>query len=128
MVYAATGTINASDERNKEEIGPIDPRVMRAWSTVDFLQYKFKDAVEIKRGGARWHFGVVAQRVRDAFIAEGLDAFDYGLLCYDEWPEMPEILDDHGAVLQEYRAARSLYGVRYEEALALECAYLRSKI
>ena len=29
--------------------------------------------------------GVIAQQVRDAFIAHGLDGTDYGLLCYDEW-------------------------------------------
>lgn len=164
QVYAGTGTINTSDEREKREIKPIDEACLRAWANVEYMQYKFRDAVESKSDGARWHFGVIAQRVEQAFRDEGLDARDYGLLCYDEWdevpyqpavygpevpatPEVPAVLDEHGNVLiprvpaspgsggpvlerEEipYRAAGSRYGIRYEEALALECAYLRSKL
>jgi hypothetical protein len=110
VVYAATGTINTSDERDKQQIEPIDDAVLRAWAKVKFCQFKFNDAVEKKDGGARWHFGLIAQQVKDAFESEGLDAFAYGLLCHDEWEDGDR------------------YGIRYEEALALECAYLRSKL
>lgn len=131
-VYAGTGTINTSDERSKQQIKPIDEAALRAWARVEYVQYKFNDAVEEKGGGARWHFGLIAQRVKEAFEAEGLDAFDYGLLCYDEWDETPAVeeqRDDDGNVVVEaepYRAGGNRYGIRYEEALALECAYLRS--
>lgn len=164
QVYAGTGTINTSDEREKRDIKPIDEACLRAWANVDYMQYKFRDAFESKSDGARWHFGLIAQRVEEAFRAEGLDARDYGLLCYDEWeeipyqpaiyspgipatPEAPAVLDEQGNVLipgvpaspgsggpvleQEeipHRAAGSRYGIRYEEALVLECAYLRSKL
>lgn len=121
-IYAGTGTINTSDEREKQQIQPIDAAALRAWARVNYAQFKFNDAVAIKGDGARWHFGVIAQRVKEAFEAEGLDAFAYGLLCYDEWPER---LDDDGNVLAP---AGNRYGVRYEEALALECAYLRSRL
>jgi hypothetical protein len=110
VVYAATGTINTSDERDKQQIEPIDDAVLRAWAKVKFCQFKFNDAVEKKDDGARWHFGLIAQQVKDAFESEGLDAFAYGLLCHDEWEDGDR------------------YGIRYEEALALECAYLRSKL
>lgn len=109
-VYAATGAINTSDERSKQQIQPIDETVLRAWGKVEYAQYKFNDAVETKADSARWHFGLIAQRVKEAFESEGLDPFAYGLLCYDKW--------DGG----------DRYGIRYEEALALECAYLRSKL
>jgi hypothetical protein len=133
-VYAGTGTINTSDERSKQQIKPVDDAALRAWSRVEYVQYKFNDAVEEKGDGARWHFGLIAQRVKEAFEAEGLDAFDYGLLCYDEWGETPAVeeqRDDDGNIVVEaepYRPAGNRYGIRYEEALALECAYLRSKI
>lgn len=163
VVYAATATINTSDERYKQDIKPIDDACLRAWGNVEYVQYKFKDAVEAKADGARWHFGLIAQRVQKAFEDEGLDAFEYGLLCYDEWDETPATYKTRqiGNVLciatgeivaedveettmepgyewrctQEFqeveepaKPAGNRYGIRYEEALALECAYLRSKI
>jgi len=148
-VYAATGTINTSDERTKQQIQPVDDAVLRAWGKVNYTQFKFNDAVENKGAGARWHFGLIAQRVKEAFESEGLDAFDYGLLCYDEWedeivehpaiPAKPASYDSDGNLVKpavegkeawtQVRAvAGNRYGIRYEEALALECAYLRSKL
>ena len=143
-VYAGTGTINTSDERTKQQIKPIDDAALRAWAKVEYCQFKFNDAVELKGDGARWHVGLIAQRVEDAFTSEGLNAFDYGLLCYDEWDAIEEdvlveepYVDDEGEEQIKYiptgekkviREAGNRYGIRYEEALALECAYLRSKL
>lgn len=118
-IYAGNATINTSDEREKQQIASIDERVFRAWAKVSFVQYKWNKAVDEKGDKARIHFGVIAQRVIDAFASEGLDAADYGLLCYDEWPAL---LDAAGS---ELAPAGSRYGIRYDEALALECAYLR---
>ena len=129
QVYAATGTINTSDENSKDiRQEGIDPAVLRAWGKVEFYQYKFRDAVELKGDGARWHFGVVAQRVKDAFESEGLDAFEYGVLCYDEWGDSAPVIDEDSAEVLPAVTAGSRYGIRYDEALILECAYLRSKI
>lgn len=127
-VYATTGTINTSDERLKQQIKPIDDACLRAWEKVKYVQYKWNDAVETKGDGARWHFGLIAQRVKEAFESEGLDAFEYGLLCYDSWEAQTEEIDDNGVVVKRAHDAGNRYGVRYEEALALECAYLRSKL
>lgn len=154
VVYAGTATINTSDERYKvlrapderemKPAGAIEDAVLRAWSKVEYCQYKFRDAVEAKGDGARWHFGVIAQRVKEAFEAEGLDPFAYGLLCYDEWTDQYEPIfaertitaDDGTERIEVYdtgekrlvQSAGNRYGVRYEEALALECAYLRARI
>ena len=127
VVYAGTGTINTSDERLKQQItSDLSPEI-RAWSKVNFCKYKFNDAVEAKGDKARWHFGVIAQQVKEAFESEGLDPFAYGILCYDEWDEEEEVLGDDGAIISEKKEAGSRYGIRYEEALILECAYLRSR-
>ena len=128
VVYADTATINTSDEREKEQIQDIDAAVLRAWGNVQYQQFKFKDAVLKKGSGARWHIGVVAQRVKEAFEAEGVDPFAYGILCYDEWEEQEEKIEEGVGVVQQFQAAGNRYGIRYEEALALECAYLRSRL
>jgi hypothetical protein len=140
-VFAVNGTINTSDERWKvQREGGIDEVVLRAWGKVNYVQYKMKHAVEKKGSSARWHFGVIAQRVKEAFESEGLDPFAYGILCWDEWADQYEaVLDEQGQPVcdadgvptGEKRltvAAGESYGIRYEEALALECAYLRSKL
>lgn len=125
VVRAGTGTINTSDETCKGEITDIEDTVLDAWSEVKYQRYKFKDALDIKGDDARWHFGLIAQRVRDVFDANGLDAFSYGLLCYDEWDEQTEVLDTDGNVVEPFIAAGSRYGIRYEEALVLEAALMR---
>ena len=120
QVYAATGSINTSDEREKQQIRPLSEVehavAVRLKSLV--RAFKFNDAVKAKGDGARIHIGVLAQDVKAAFEAEGLVAENYALLCYDEWCETPEERDEEGNVVQEYRPAGSRYGVRYEELMA----------
>lgn len=144
VVYAGTAVINTSDERAKEQVQDIDAAVLRAWGKVGYVQYKFKDAVATKGDGARWHIGLIAQRVKAAFESEGLDAFAYGLLCYDQWEDQyedvlveVEVQNSDGSISKVLQGngekrisapAGDRYGIRYEEALALECAYLRSKL
>jgi len=99
--------------------------VLDAWASVGYAQFKFNDAVARKGEGARWHFGVIAQRVKEAFEAAGLDAFAYGLLCYDEWGERDAIVDGEGNEVEPLRLAGNRYGIRYEEALVLEAALMR---
>lgn len=45
-----------------------------------------------KGNAARWHVGVIAQDVQKVFSEEGLDAFDYGILCRDEYPAEYEVV------------------------------------
>lgn len=72
--------------------------------------------------------------------AHGLDATKYGLFCYDEWedqyePVMATRTNDAGEEELYDTGERTLvlaagnrYGVRYEEALAIEAAYQRHRI
>lgn len=126
--FTQTAFTVTSDKREKQQVKPIDSAAIRAWAKVEYCMYKLNDAVEQKGDAARWHIGLIAQQVKEAFESEGLDAFEYGLLCYDQWDEQPEIVDDDGIIIQHYRPAGNRYGIRYEEALALECAYLRSRL
>lgn len=142
-IFAGTGTINTSDARLKTSLQSPTDALMRAWGKVNYQIFQFNDAVEKKGADARLHVGVVAQQVIEAFASEGLDATRYGLLCYDEWDDQyedvevvdqPEELNEDGEVLTpavthiEHRKvldAGNRYGIRYEEALALEAAYQR---
>ena len=130
VVYAATGTINTSDERSKQDISDLDETEKLVASKVKGLikKFRFKDAVARKGDSARIHVGVIAQEVIESFKSEGLDPMRYGIICYNEWEEQPEIktpvLDEDGNetgemfISQEFRAAGNSYGIRYEELLA----------
>lgn len=92
VIYAGTGTINTSDERQKRDIQPIRDDLLDAWANVNWVAYRFNEAYERKGEDARWHFGAIAQQVKDAIDAKlGEDAaLRLGLVCYDEWDEQPE--------------------------------------
>lgn len=117
-IRAGNGTIITSDEREKQQIEPIPDEWLDAWADVQWVRYKWNAAVELKGDGARWHVGLIAQRVEQAFRARGIDAFRIGVLCFDEWGDDPE----RGQV------AGDRYGVRYDQALVLECAGMRREV
>jgi hypothetical protein len=135
-VFAVTGTINTSDKREKQEVRSLSQAEKAVAINLKSLirAFKFNDAVDLKGEKARIHFGVVAQDIKTAFEAEGLIAENYGMFCYDEWQEEPEIieqvLDKDGyptgetVIVQNYKPAGNRYGVRYEEFLAFVVAAL----
>ena len=146
-VFASTAAINTSDYRCKQNIANPTQALFKAWGNVGFKVFQFKDAVEKKgESSARYHFGVIAQDVQNAFSAQGLDASKYGFFCHDEWQDeyetveivdQEEVLDDEGNIVtpavihteqRKVLNAGDRYGIRYEEALALECAYLRDRL
>lgn len=125
-IFAATGTINTSDGREKTEPAQIEDRVLDAWGDVSVIAFKWLEAVASKGSDlARTHFGVVAQDVRDAFIRHGLDGTKYGLLCYDKWERSPEVIDEDGNVLFKEVPAGERWGIRPDQCLFLEAAYQR---
>lgn len=113
-LYAQNGTINTSDEREKQQISEIPDEWLDAWENVGYVRFKFNDAVEKKGEEARWHIGVIAQKIEKTFKDKGLDAFEIGLLCYDEWNNA----DGKG----------SRYGVRFDECQFMELALMRREM
>lgn len=103
VVFAGSGSINTSDEREKRDIGAVPDDWLDAWGAVQWSRYKFRD-------GKRWHIGLVAQRVHKAFKRRGLDAFEIGLLCRDRI------------------GRRTRWGLRYDECFALEAAWTRREL
>jgi hypothetical protein len=106
-VFAATGTINTSDENSKTDIRDISDAEKSVASAIksQMKAFKFSDAVALKGSNARIHFGVIAQTVRDAFLAEGLDPTSYGVFCSDTWTD-------------ESGIEQTRLGVRYDELFA----------
>lgn len=125
--FTQTAFTVTSDENYKTVPVDMTDEILDAWSEVDFVQYQYLDRVEEKGvDGARWHFGVIAQRTKEAFERHGLDAHRFGFLCYDEWDDKPEVIDEMtGDVRIPAIPAGSRYGIRYEEALVMEAALQR---
>ena len=120
VVYAATGTINTSDERAKQQIRSMSDAEHAVAVRLKQLvrAFKFNDAVEAKGNDARIHVGVIAQDVKNAFLAEGLDPTRYGLFCHDEWQSSDAVIAEDGTIVKPEVVAGDQYSLRYEELLA----------
>ncbi|RLI34504.1 hypothetical protein DRO66_08710 [Candidatus Bathyarchaeota archaeon] len=140
-VFSVNGTINTSDERSKEQIEDIPDVVLDAWSNVEKRRYKWVESVTVKGDAARWHIGVIAQDIQRAFEAEGLDASEWAVLCFDSWEEQvieypatyapkegttgEEDLIMTAPAYTEVIPAGERYGVRYDQAAQLDAALER---
>ena len=112
-IYATNGTIQTSDRNEKQDIQELSDAEQRVAVACKGLirRYKFNSAVTEKGDDARYHFGIIAQDLQDAFTAEGLDAGDYGMFISSTYT------DDNG--IEQTRL-----GVRYNELLAFIIATL----
>lgn len=92
QLFAMTATISTSDGRFKDWQGGLNDREIAVGRRIaDMIgTYRWLDAVQIKGDGARKHTGVIVQDVIAAFEAEGLNAFDYGAVCYNSWENVYE--------------------------------------
>ena len=114
QIYSTVGSISTSDEREKQDVADLSDAERRVAVALKGLikKFRFKDSVAKKGDAARIHIGVMAQEVKAAFEAEGLDAFAYGIVCYDEWDEQHSTDINNEEV---FTAAGNRYGVRYDE-------------
>lgn len=88
-IHCTNSTINTSDETEKQDIASLTDKEIKAATAISklFKTYKYKDAVASKGDNARTHTGVIAQQVRTALEAEGLDVTKYSFWCSDTWWE-----------------------------------------
>jgi hypothetical protein len=129
-VYASSGSINTSDITKKQDIEELSEAENRVAIAAKGLlrKYRWKDSVSEKGDNARIHFGIMAQDLKAAFEAEGLDASRYGMFCADTrwttdgtdtYATEEEALE---AIAEEETpeaiTEETVYGVRYEELLA----------
>jgi hypothetical protein len=86
VVYAATGTINTSDAREKTPVRLLNEAEIAAAQQIasEIGAYKWLSAVAEKGDAAREHLGMTVQRAIEIMEANGLVPFNYGFICYDE--------------------------------------------
>lgn len=139
-LYMQNAVTVLSDENHKTQIQDIPDNVLEAWSKVNFQMYKLNSEVQEKGEIAQFHFGVIAQRIKEVFEHAGLNFNDYGLLTYEKWDAvqaveyMPATYDKEGNQTSpeikavEGKEAGEIYMVRYDEYIILEMAYQRKRL
>ena len=106
-VFATTGTINTSDEKQKQDIEELSEAELRVAQKAKTLMKKYRmiSSVEEKGDDARIHVGIIAQDLEKAFADEGLDAGRYGMFIKET------TTNDDGE-------EQTAYAIRYNELLA----------
>ena len=141
-IHATNGTIQTSDQNEKQDIASLTTAEMTAAKAISklFKTYKWKDKVAAKGDAARTHTGVIAQEVQTAMTDAGLDASKYAFWCSDTWwetsTEVAAVEADEEAGIEardaytridiydtaeeapEGATQRTRLGVRYPELLA----------
>lgn len=99
-IWCTQSSINSSsDERIKSEITSIPDELLDAWGEVNYAQFHFKDSVSEKgTDKARFHTGLIAQRVAEKLLVKGIDPEKYGFYLYDSWDAEDETIIDKEAV------------------------------
>ena len=121
-LYVRAAPILTSDRNLKTEISEIPDSWLDAWEEVNYVKYKFKDAVAQKGvSGARWHLGHIAQDIYEAFNKYNLNAFDIGMLCYDKWDQS---VDPDGNVIP----SGEIWSIRPDECQFMELALMRRSL
>jgi hypothetical protein len=87
--YITNGVTTGSDRNDKQDIEELSEAEQRVAVAAKALlrKWRWKDAVAKKGNDARIHFGIIAQDLKAAFEAEGLDAHRYGMFMWNEWWE-----------------------------------------
>lgn len=106
-IFATNGTIQTSDQNEKQDIASLTTAEITAAKAISklFKTFKWQDKVAAKGDAARTHTGVIAQEVQTAMTDAGLDASEYAFWCSDTWT------NDDGT-------KQTRLGVRYPELLA----------
>jgi hypothetical protein len=107
-IYATNGTIQTSDENEKQDIEALSDAEKRVATAAKGLikKFRWKDKVAEKGNDARIHVGIIAQDLKAAFEAEGLDAGKYAMFISSTWTD------------EETGKEKTRLGVRYSELLA----------
>jgi hypothetical protein len=114
-IYGSSGIVNTSDAREKTEIAELSASEIAAASDLarEIGTYQFLASINEKGPDeARRHVGMTVQRAISILEAHGLDAYRYGLICWDAWeateavegtPAREAVLDEDGVVVEPAR-------------------------
>lgn len=97
VVYAGTGSINTSDEREKTPVRNLTQSEIEAAIELgkEIGAYKWLSSVAEKGDLARLHIGMTVQRAIEVMQSHGLNPFAYGFICHDSWDSSPEIWEEY---------------------------------
>jgi len=130
-VYATNSTIQTSDSALKQDVVAISEAETRVAQALKGLlrKYRWITSVEEKGDAARYHFGILAQDVKQAFEDESLNPFDYAMLTKTvEWVTTEDNGKKKSYATQEGAPKGAVetttWGVRYTELLAFIVAGL----
>jgi hypothetical protein len=147
-VHATNGTIQTSDENEKQDIASMTTAELAVGKRLSalFKTFRWKSKVTEKADKARTHSGIVAQQVKAAFEAESLDATKYALFCSDTWWEKEISVDaveadeekgieakdaykymDNKYVETDGYSEKTRMGIRYPELLSFIASYNESR-
>jgi len=101
-IYASSGTIQTSDERQKKDISPLY-KIKDFFMSLNPVKYRYRDGTS-----GRIHHGLGAQEVEAAMVANGLTDMDFAGLIKSP------VLNDDGDDTGEY-----IYGIRYTEFIPM---------
>lgn len=96
-IYSQNAVTVISDVHFKDNIKTISSdvefqKLATAVKSVELSAWQLKTAIATKGAdNARWHVGVIAQHVKDAIVAAGLDWTKYGLITYEEVSQTAEM-------------------------------------
>lgn len=119
-IFAGTGTINTSDQREKDGIRSLSDAEKAVGAALKALvrAYQWTSSVALKGAGARTHVGWIAQEVIEVFTANGLDPFAYGVCCHDTWEAEDVTHDKYGNVVRPAVEAGDRFSLRHDELMA----------
>jgi hypothetical protein len=121
-IYATNGTIQTSDQNEKQQIASLTDAEMTAAKAISklFKTFKWNDSVAEKGDAARTHSGVIAQDVEQAMTDAGLNAGDYAFFISTTWwetqTEVPavEADEENGVEAQEAYTRTDTYDTAEE--------------
>jgi hypothetical protein len=121
VVYAATGSINTSDGREKTVVAPLTAAELAAAADLARAIGTYQWLASIATKGAedaRQHAGLTVQHAIEIMRLHGLDPMRYGFICYDQWPAEPAVIDpETGDEIEPAREAGDRYSFRHDELL-----------
>ena len=137
-IYATNSSIQTSDENEKQDIASATTKELNVAKKLSalFKTFRWKDKVAEKGDKARTHNGIVAQEVKSAFSAEGLDASNYGLFTETSWWEEKDDSTIHYKTEQEYKdkgspssaVKKTRLGVRYPELFSFIFSSIEARL
>lgn len=106
-IYAANGTIQTSDRREKEDIGMMDARYLNLFQKLIPKSFKYVEGTS-----GRKHIGFISQEVEDAMKECGISDLEFAGFIKSPVYEVVDGKETENII--DY-----IYGLRYEEFVGL---------